>query len=178
MAQHHPMDVVTAKAKGAAKAIAARQQGLTGVFRTLAKQHGEAAELIERLKAAPDKCEQLWPKIRVALLSHEKGELHAVYPALNRFQRLKKFAKQHAEEAADLEDMIERLDSSELDEADWMYQFARLGDAVVAHATEEETQIFPAALEVIGDDRAKELDEKYKDAHKKLEASLKKKTVH
>src|SRR6185312_1641483 len=105
------IDVAAAKAKGVEKAIHARRDGLVGVFQTLMKQHGEVSALIDRVDKTPEKRESLWPKIKVALLSHERGELEVVYPAMNRYHALKQIAKQHNEEASQLEDMIEQLDA-------------------------------------------------------------------
>jgi hypothetical protein len=52
--------------------------------------------------------------------------------------------------------------------------FDELGDAVVAHAAEEEHEIFPAALAVVGASCAKQLDDRFKAAHKRVRASLEK----
>jgi hypothetical protein len=151
-----------------------RNRWRPAVFQTLAKQHGEAAALIDRVKNDAGKREALWPKIKVALVSHEKGELAAVYPALDRFAELKEFVAQHGREAKELEDMINRLDSMSIETDAWMSLFETLGDTVLAHATEEENEIFPVAMNAIGVDRAKDLDDKFQAAQKTVKTTLEK----
>ena len=106
----NPIDTLAAKVKAAQKGMEARREGLVGVFHTLAKQHGEASALIERLKNDASKRDALWPKIKLALLAHEKAELEVVYPVLADYPAMKAFVAQHAREASDLEAMILRLD--------------------------------------------------------------------
>ena len=171
----NPIDTVAAKARGVQQGMEARREGLVGVFHTLAKQHGEAAALFDRVKNDASKRESLWPTIRLALVSHEKGELKAVYPALARHEQLQPFVEQHALEAKQLEDMIVRLDSRFIEsDEEWMTLFVRLGDTVRAHAAEEENEIFPKALKFIGPDRANELDDAFKSVQKDVESAIKK----
>jgi iron-sulfur cluster repair protein YtfE (RIC family) len=168
------MDVAAAKAKGLEKAIHARRGGLVGVFQTIAKQHGEVGALLERVKKAPDKQESLWPKIKVALLAHERSELEVVYPAMNRYHALKRIVAQHAEEASQLEDMIDRLDEMSPESAEWTSLFGSLRDTVLSHVHEEETEFFPVAIGEMGPERAKDLDAKFKAAFKAQESALRK----
>jgi len=168
----NPIDIAAAKAKAMEKSLDARRSGLVGVFQTLAKQHGEASALIERVKNNPDKREALWPRIRVELLSHEKAELKAVYPALGIHSDLREYVEQHGREAKELEQMIDRLETTSMDAAEWMSLFDTLGDTVLAHAHEEETEIFPSALETIGHDQAKKLDKDFAAAQKAIGSSL------
>jgi hemerythrin superfamily protein len=173
----NPIDTISAKVKGAQKGMEARREGLVGVFQTLAKQHGEVAALIERVNNDTSKRDALWPKIKVMLLSHEKAELKAVYPKLARYNELQVYVEQHAQDATQLEQMIGRLDVVAIASDEWMSLFVSLGDAVLAHAGMEEAQIFPIAVQTIGEDRAKELDDDFKSAFKDIEGLLKK-TVH
>jgi Hemerythrin HHE cation binding domain len=166
----NPIDILVAKTKGMEKAMEASRDGLVGVFRTLAKQHGEAGALIDRIKNDAGKRESLWPKLRVALMAHEHGELDAVYPALAHYHALKQFVQQHGKEATQLEATIQRLDSMSIESDEWASVFGTLADMVTSHVAEEENEIFPQSLNAIGADRAKELDDAFNAAHKKAEA--------
>ncbi len=171
-----PIDILAAKTKGLEKAMEAHRDGLVGVFRTLAKQHGEASALIDRIKNDAGKREALWPKLRVALMAHEHGELDAVYPALERYHALKPFAQRHGEEAKQLEATIQRLDSMSIETDEWGGVFVTLADMVTSHVAEEENEIFPVSLNAIGSERAKDLDDAFKAAHKKAEADAERTT--
>ena len=52
----------------------------------------------------------------------------------------------------------ERMEYVAIDSDTWGDLFAELADMVVAHANEEETQIFPAAQDALGEDVAKTLE--------------------
>jgi hypothetical protein len=173
----NPIDIVIAKARGFEKSMEAHRDGLVGVFQTLAKQHGEAAALIERVRNDASKREALWPMIRVALISHERAELDAVYPVLEVIPGLRAYVERHAIEANDLENRILQLEGSLFAGETWLSQLDALGDAVGVHAAEEEHEIFRAALAAIGEVHAKQLDDRFKTAHKKIRASLER-TMH
>jgi Hemerythrin HHE cation binding domain len=170
----NPIDIVASKARGLVKSMEAHHNGLVGVFQTLAKQHGEAASLIERVRDDAGKAESLWPAIEIALVSHEHAELEVVYPVLDVLPSLKPLVERHAHEARELDDMIARLDRTPLASDEWMSLFDALGDAVASHAMEEEHEIFPIALAELGDDRAKQLDDRFKAAQKRIRGSLEK----
>ncbi len=160
------MDTFVSKTKGAVKGVKARMDGLKGVFATLAKQHGEAAALLDAVLANPEKRKDLWPTIRTALLAHERAEVRELYPVLRSVAETRAFADHHDLEATAMEGMIEHLDAMEYGTDAWGDLFARLADTVKHHAVvEEEQQIFPIALDAIGEDRAKELDAKLVATH-------------
>jgi hemerythrin superfamily protein len=172
----NPIDIAVSKAKGMERSMEARRDGLVGVFQTIARQHGEVASLMDRVKNDARKREALWPRIKISLLSHEKSELKVVYPVLDRYGELEHFVAEHAEEAQQLEDMITRLDAMPAQGEDWMTLFEALAEAVLSHANEEESEIFPAAINVIGQDRAKALDDKFRATFKDFKAAFEKVT--
>lgn len=149
-----------------------RVGGLVGVFATLAKQHGELASLFETVRHdRARRGEEDWPKIRHALLTHERAEMRVLYPELRMRDQLRPLANRHDAEASELERMIHDLDEVEMTSDTWRNLFERLADTVVHHAREEEHEIFPLAQRVIGKDRAKELDAKFQNAQRSLEHS-------
>ncbi|MFT3698561.1 MAG: hemerythrin domain-containing protein [Kofleriaceae bacterium] len=165
------IDQAIAKTKGAAKGVKARVEGLTGIFATLAKQHGEAGALLDDIKRDASKRRELWPKVRVALLTHERAEMRVLYPELRMHDQLRALANSHDAEAAELERMIHDLDETPLSSDTWGNLFERLADTVVRHAGEEERDIFPLAQRVLGKPRAKELGPKFEQTQKSLEQS-------
>jgi hemerythrin superfamily protein len=162
------MDSVIAKGTGVAKAVEARLHGLVGVFKVLAEQHGEAGALLKRVKADPSKRAELWPKIRQELTSHEKGELREVYPVLREYAETRVFADRHQAEADELSAQIDRIHGLDMAAPAWEREFDRLIQLVEAHVREEENEIFPAAQDAIGADRAKEIEPRFLAAKKQL----------
>jgi hemerythrin superfamily protein len=166
------MDSIVSQGMGKVKAVKARLHGLAGVFKTLTEQHGEVTALLERAKASDEKFTQLWPTIRRELLSHEKGEVREVYSVLRRDPETQALADQHDDEARDLEQLIEHIDTLEVGSPEQRAMFQQLIDLVTEHANEEESEIFPKAQEVLGKDQAEALDERFLATKKQLAQAL------
>ncbi|HEY2735499.1 MAG TPA: hemerythrin domain-containing protein [Polyangiales bacterium] len=147
----NPLEEIASRAMGAAKGVKATFEGLTGVFRQLAEEHGEVSALLLRVKNSedPDVRAELFPKIRKELLSHEKGELTIVYPAFQLHPETKMIADKHAQEASQLEKMIETLTTTSVRDSSWPTKFDALVDLVQRHVTEEESKFFPAGERVL-----------------------------
>jgi len=160
------MDSMLSKGAGVMKGFKARLEGLTGVFKTLAEQHGEVAAMLKRLQSKPEKQAELWPEIRRELLSHERGEIREIYPVLRQHVQTRALAEHHDQEAAEMERLIEQLDTATAD--DWRRLFDQLTDTVIHHANEEENSIFPKAQEAIGDKAAKDLEARFLAAKNQL----------
>lgn len=163
------MDSMISKGAGMMKGVKARLEGLTGVFKTLAEQHGEAAAMMKRLQSKPEKKAELWPEIRRALLSHERGEIREVYPVLRQHVQTRSLADHHDQEAAEMERLIERIDAAVADE--WRPLFDQLVEMVTRHASEEENDIFPKAQEAIGDQTTKDLESRFLATQKQVMAT-------
>jgi hemerythrin superfamily protein len=173
---HHPrskeipmpnrIESIMAKGAGKVKGVKARLEGLVGVFRTLAEQHGEVKVLLKHLQDDPDRRSQLWPEIRRELLSHERGELREVYPVMREHPQLMELALHHDEEAADLENLIDDIEAA--GDVDWQPLYDQLVDMVNHHAQEEEKHIFPKAQKVIGDKLTEELDARFLAAKRQI----------
>jgi hemerythrin superfamily protein len=164
-------DMLISKGKGMIKGMKARLDGVVGIFRTLAEQHSEVEALLNRVKRDAARRRDLWPTIRGELRSHERAEVQELYPVLREQEPTRSLAEQHDAEAGDLERLIARLDATETSSDAWGTMFDELAEAVVAHAREEETVIFPLAQSLLGHARAKELDERFLAAKQRIAAS-------
>lgn len=151
------------KAAGFAKEVKATFKGLSGVFKTLAEQHGEVGALLKRAAAAEKKEKRLdlWSKIRQELISHERGELGVVYPAFRDRPELRAIAEHHDQEAGQLEAAITALDAIDPSTDQWHDKLEALTELVMHHVDEEENEWFPAASKVFSDEEAKDLEGRY-----------------
>ena len=163
------MDSMLSKGAGVMKGVKARLEGLTGVFKTLAEQHGEVAAMLKRLQSKPEKKAELWSEIRRELLSHERGEIREVYPVLRQHVQTRALAEHHDQEAAEMERLIERIDAAVADE--WLPHYHQLVDMVIRHANEEENTIFPKAQEAIGERTTKDLEARFLAVKQQIAAS-------
>jgi len=162
------MDSILSTGAGKVKAFRARLAGLTGVWRTLAEQHGEVMVLMERAKASDEKFTELWPTIKRELVSHEKAEVREVFPTLRTSPITRSLADHHDAEANTLEYLVKKIDELAIGAQDRRDTFQTLIDTVGRHANEEEHEIFPKAQEAFGKEVAERLDANFKAAKKRV----------
>ena len=155
----HRTEKAASEVLGLVKSAKARIEGVHGVFQHLMREHGEVTALLLRVKASSDPKvrAEFFPLIRQELLSHEKGELSAVYPVLAQYAELAEFAEEHEEDAAELEDQIDRVTETPYDDGRWAERFTELVELVTAHVAEEENEYFPAASKVIDREKSEEM---------------------
>ena len=170
----NPIDEATTKTAGALRAVKSRFRGLTGVFTTLAKQHGEVKHLLERATRTedPDKQREIWPKLRVEILSHERAELLEVYSALERYADLAEIVTRHRRDARDLEVSIDVLDTAPYGSAEWATAMRTLHGLVTEHARMEEEEFFPRVVEVLDKSETQALDEPFQQRKATIMAEL------
>lgn len=168
------MEELASEGMGKLKDAKAAMTGLKGVFRTLAEQHGQVSALLERGKTTedPGKRRDLWKQVRTELLSHERAEMREVYPVLRKYPETAPLADHHDQEAKEAESMILRLDGIKTDSSEWGTLFGKLADAVLHHAKEEESDIFPKAQAVIGTTEAERLDSAFKETQQQIKKQL------
>ena len=153
------LDSMEAKEAGKANVVKTRLDGLVGVFKTLVQQHSSVSALLRRMQDRPEKKAELWPEIRRELLSHERGEMRAVYPVLREHALLRGLAGHHAQEASEIERLIGEIDAAQPEAGRRLID--QLVDAVRRHIEMEEKEIFPKAQKAIGEQGARELDAKF-----------------
>jgi iron-sulfur cluster repair protein YtfE (RIC family) len=159
------VEELASKVVGTAKAAKATLEGLSGVFRHLAKEHGEVSALLMRLKASSDPAvrRELFPKIRRELLAHEQAELRELYPALRSNPQTEQMANEHDRDAVSLESAIDALTAIAVDSPHWQPTLEALIERVEQHVHQEEDEYFPVAQRVF-QARASELLERFEQA--------------
>jgi hypothetical protein len=159
----NPVEELASKAMGMAKGGKATLEGLTGIFKRLAIEHGEVSALLLRVKTSSDPKvrAELFPKIREELLSHEKGEVTVLYPVFREYGELAMIADKHDKEAGQLEQMISTVEATEYQDPAWETHFDALVDLVKRHVAEEEDDFFPKGEKAFGD-RTESLEREFK----------------
>jgi hypothetical protein len=160
------LEKAASETMGAIKTVKATVKGLSGVFKKLMQEHGEVSALMKRVSLSSDESvrRELYPTIRKELLSHENGELSAVYPVLGQHAETLEIAEEHAHEASELDAAIKGLDALDLAGPEWAPAFEHLFMLVKRHVDEEESEFFPKAQATIGEQQAKALEGLYEAA--------------
>jgi hemerythrin-like domain-containing protein len=92
--------------------------------------------------------------------------LKVVYPALAEYPETAAIAAAHAHHASEIEAAIAELDALSFNSPSWAPAFERLDHLVFEHVDQEESNYFPLAQKVLGDERAKLLLSKFEAAKK------------
>ncbi len=156
--------------RGIAKQIV---EGDGGIFRELAKEHGEISVLMKRLSSSSDEelRRELFPKIREELLAHTKGEEQEFYPLLENHEPSRALAAQARRDHQEIESILEQLHMSGFGDPSWGHRFEQLVRSVEAHVQMEENQLFPKAKDVMTAREIKESEKRFVLARKReLEA--------
>jgi hypothetical protein len=165
----HPIES-TKDAQGArtAGAVAMRIKGLTGVFKKLVDEHKDMEDSLQRINASRSASQrrELWTVIRRQLLSHERGEVLEVYPALEGYDAVRDILERHSRHAEELEWAINELDAVGYDSEEWVPKFRDLVALAEDHMEDEESDFFPRAQEVLGERATEELEERFVSARR------------
>jgi len=170
----NPVEHIASKVMGTVKKGKAALEGMNGIFRHLAQEHGEVTALLLRVQSSSDRGvrTRLFTEIRRELLSHEKGEVEVLYPALREYSATKAIADAHDREVPPLQTAISNLDAMDASSPGWEPAFAGLVELVQQHTSEEENEWFPAAQKAVGKQRSEQLLEAFENAKKQALAEL------
>jgi len=157
------VEEVAARAVGKLGVIQATVSGLTGVFTRLVEEHRQLATLLVRAEISSDavKRAELWARIRPELWAHERAEADVLYREVERHATLRAIARQHDADEAQLHALVHNLDQAAFTSAQWEGSLKQLQVFLKRHTTREEQHFFPQILEVVGEQRAKELEYEY-----------------
>jgi hemerythrin superfamily protein len=147
---------------------------LTGVFATLVDQHREVLELLRHAGTAPDatRRQERWVEARRRLLSHERAEASVVYAALEGFDAVDTFLQQHTQQALELETAVQDLDASDAESDLWIERLRDVLALLDDHVRDEETDFFQRAQRLLGENTARDLDDRFASAQRDILHSL------
>jgi len=144
-------------------------RALVGVFETLVNEHRKAAELMQRIAhQSAESRREAWPILRRQLLSHDRAEELEVYAALEGYDGARDILEHHKFDAAELEGSINELDAIDYASEQWV---AKLRDIVTSfedHVRDEENDYFPRMQQLLGDDKARDLHERFVSAQREV----------
>jgi len=126
----------------------------------LSQDHQLAMSLIEGLEGVRSDergNREKFQKLRAALELHMREEEEIYYPAVAELEGFAGLIDENVAEHAKVRENLGRM--SELSPADAIFQttLTELKIALEAHVEEEETRLFPRSVELLGDERMREL---------------------
>jgi hemerythrin superfamily protein len=131
----------------------------------LTQDHAEVKDLLAEFDAAtPDSREELFWKLTDQLVRHEVGEEVVVYPALKELPGGSDVVDARLAEEAEAEKQLASMEKIEPSSDEFMTALRELRDAVLDHAQQEETEVFPLLLAHEEAGRREYLGQKFKGA--------------
>jgi hemerythrin superfamily protein len=161
---------IKAKVAGMAKSAAAALQGEVGIFRRLKHEHGMVAVMLETLSKTTDGAEreERFTELRAELLAHSEGEKRDFYPMLRDDDDTTELIEEALEDHTTVEHKLEQLAGMDFASDAWAELFEDLKQDVEDHVEQEEHEIFPIAEELIDDDTAREIEERFIETKKEV----------
>lgn len=131
------------------------------IFEQLMQEHRQVNDLIAEIKSNtnPDTDERrdLLIKVKLLLIPHAKAEQKTLYARLNEEEQMQDQMKEAQEEHHDIETLLLEMENMDPSSEEWMKQLGRLEESINHHVTEEETEIFAKAKDLLEADEPKEL---------------------
>ena len=137
------------------------------IYSLIKKDHQEVAHLFRRLKAAEgfaETSEQLFAQLREELELHAHAEERVWYPALREAEGTQELVEEALDDHALVQDLLEELAASRMDDAAWHEKLEVLEEYVAEHIEEEERNIFDVARQLFNAEQAAELAQHWQTA--------------
>jgi hemerythrin superfamily protein len=164
-----PILSTRSNAPGHTSSAGAPPREVTGVFEILVNEHRKAAELMQRIShQSVEARQQSWPLLRRQLLSHDRAEELELYAALEGYAGARDILKHHKLDAGELEGAINELDAIDYDSESWLAKLRDIELLFQDHVYDEESEYFPRLQELLGEDKARELHERFVSAQREV----------
>lgn len=135
------------------------------IFEALKTDHKtqrSLANTLLRTQGETDERKSIYEKLRDQLKTHAKAEERFLYKPLMEFDMSQEKARHSVAEHHDIDEMVEKLDSTEMSSPAWMNYFKQLRELVIHHLDEEENEVFQIAGRVLNETRKEKLGSDYR----------------
>jgi len=141
------------------------------VYQVLKEDHREVAKMLEQLSKSSERSiktrEQVFVKLKEALIAHSKAEEKIFYSSINRADA-KSLVSEAKHEHHEVERLLMEMEKIDVSSPEWMSMLKELKKNVEHHVKEEESQIFKQAHKLISDEEADTLGDKIEQEEEKI----------
>ncbi len=146
------------------------------VFTLLKTDHKKVAGILEKIDATTERGvktrEELFTQLKTELDVHARIEETIFYPELEQADETHDITLEAFEEHRLVKQLLGELEQMEKGDEQWTARFTVLKENVEHHVEEEETDMFPKAKKVLGEERAEEIGTRMEEAkNKELKAA-------
>ena len=135
------------------------------IFEELRADHDVQRSLLATLletEGASDERDRTWRKLKDALETHAASEERYFYAPLFQHDQTVEKARHSVAEHHELDELIERLEDTEMDSPGWLQIARQLGEKLEHHLEEEEHEVFQMAGKVLTETQKTELASEYR----------------
>lgn len=118
----------------------------------LKQDHREAENLLAVLEDAGTATTDIFEKLKNALLLHTQVEEEIFYPAMEEFDETGEMVEEAYDEHDEVDRLLDEMTGLNPAEDEFQALLAQLKDSINHHVQEEETEMFPQAEELLGEE--------------------------
>lgn len=146
------------------------------VFTLLKTDHKKVAGILEKIDGTTERGvktrDDLFTQLKSELDAHTHIEETIFYPELEKADETHDITLEAFEEHRLVKQLLTELEKMDKGDEQWTARFTVLKENIEHHVEEEETDMFPKAKKVLGDERAEELGTRMEAAkNKQLKAA-------
>ncbi|GAA0870969.1 hemerythrin domain-containing protein [Gangjinia marincola] len=134
------------------------------IFEALRKDHDIQRELCDKLvntSGKNDLRKNMFHKLKRELQYHADAEERFFYAPLIKEDLTQDKARHSISEHKDIDDLIEKLEETDMDSSAWLTYMKQLQHQVVHHLDEEEHEVFQLAGKALNESEKSSLSKKY-----------------
>ncbi|GJL63582.1 MAG: hypothetical protein NPIRA04_22360 [Nitrospirales bacterium] len=137
------------------------------IYDALKNDHQEVKNLFDELEQPPhmngESRDEIFTKIKTALVSHSEAEEAMFYTQLRQYEGAEKKIELAVNEHTQVSRTLEVLDSIDKKSGTWLNKLMSLSDEVQHHINEEEKEIFEMARHVFSQQQAQEMGKQFQE---------------
>lgn len=137
---------------------------MKNIFEELRKDHDIQRDLLAAITETSGKTTErrkMYKALKAELIRHAKYEEQNFYVPLMQIDMTQDLARHSVAEHKDIDDLIEKIDSTDLDSPTWLKYVKDLSHLVHHHLEEEEKEVFPVAGRALNKTEKKDLGKEY-----------------
>lgn len=136
------------------------------IFEVLQREHRQVSELFEKLQGSADGVgrSRLFETLRKELEAHAEAESDTLYEVLKQHEQTQDQVLEGEQEHHVVKTLLRELDQVDSDGEVWQAKLEVLKENVEHHVAEEEGELFGAARDLISEEQAEYLAERFLDA--------------
>lgn len=141
------------------------------IFEALRISHDKQREYVDAvLRTSGDTQERVaaYRQLKEELYAHETAEERYFYIPLMAHENGVDLSRHAIAEHHEMDELVEKLDETEMSSSAWLVTARALGDKVLHHLEEEEQKFFQMAGKLLSDRQKSQLAEQYNDEYDEL----------